>query len=335
MTPILENAVLSTDLDANNFTLRNILALDPVPSTLALSSDPRLTDARVPLDGSVTDASVANAAAITQSKLNLNGQIPATWLGTTATTAARGDLAEYLSNKGQPNGYAALDGGGKVPAAQIPTAVGTGTVTSVALSMPAQFGVTGSPVTGNGTLAVAWNNVADLSWFGNKSGGSAAPQFYTTALPASLIPTLDASIVTTGVFAAARLPVAVGLGGSHAPGAVPDPGDGTGGALATDYLARDMTFKAAPTLGPAYQPDMANPTLAASSNIVGAQTVTITTTVAGAVLFYSTTSAATGFQEVPSIGYISLPAGSTVWAYAAGAGYNNSAIVNYQNTNPP
>lgn len=335
MTPILENAILGTDLDADNYNIKNVLAFDPVPSGLALSTDPALTDARVPLDGSVTNASVAAGAAIVQSKLNLNGQIPGTWLGSTATTAAQGNLAEYLSNKGQPNGYAALDGGGKVPAAQLPNDVGAGTVTSVGLTMPAEFGVTGSPVTGAGTLAVAWNNVADQSWFGNKSGGSAAPQFYSTALPASLIPTLDTSIVTTGTFAAARLPVAVGLGGSHAPGAVPDPGDGTGGALATDYLARDMTYKAAPTIGPAYQPTVPTPTINTTTNITGPVTVTISETLTTANIFYSTTSGAAGFQEFPSVGYFSLPAGSTIWVYAAAAGFNNSAQATFENTNPP
>jgi len=37
-----------------------------------------------------------------------------------------------------------------------------------------------------------------------------------------------------------------GLGAGHSTGLVPDPGDGTGGALATDYLARDATWKPIP-----------------------------------------------------------------------------------------
>jgi hypothetical protein len=55
---------------------------------------------------------------------------------------------------------------------------GTGTVTSVALSMPAEFGVTGSPITGAGTLAVASvNENANTVWAGPTTGAAAAPSF--------------------------------------------------------------------------------------------------------------------------------------------------------------
>lgn len=335
MILLLDTAKLNTDLEADGFNLLNVAALDPVPSNLALSTDPRLTDNRVPLDGSVTNDSVAAGANIAQSKLALNGQIPLAWLGATATTAAQGNLAEYAANKGQPNGYAALDGSGKVPAGQIPTEVGTGTVTSVGLTMPSQFGVTGSPVTGNGTLAVAWNNVSDKSWFGNNEGASAAPRFYTTPIPIQLFPDLDASIITSGTFDPLRLPVAAGLGPGHASGAAPDPGDGTGGALATDYLARDMNYKPAPTLSPSYQPVIASPTITPSGAITGPVMVSAQDTVAGVTFFYSLTSDATGFAEMPAVGYVTLDAGATIWVYAARQGYTNSAVVDFTNTNPP
>lgn len=335
MTPIIEDAVLGTDLDARHFDILNLLSIDPPPDNLAESDDPRLTDAREPLPGSVTDASVAADAAIAQAKLSLDGDIPVAWLGTTSTTAAQGDLAEYTANKDQPGGYAGLDGSGKVPAAILPATAGTGTVTSVGLTMPAEFSVTGSPVTGSGTLAAAWAAVADMSWFGNKSGAPAAPQFYTTPLPDSLIPDLDADFVTTGTFDPALLPVAVGLGGSHAAGAVPDPGDGSGGALATDYLARDMTYKAAPTIAVTYQPTIPDPTLNVSSNVTGPITVVPNSTITGATFFYSLVSDSSDFQEFPAVGYVSLPGGDTIWVYAAHSGYNNSNVVDTTNTNPP
>ena len=339
MISLLQHAVLNTDLDVGNRILKNVANFNPVPTNLCVSTDPRLSDARVPLPGSVTNASVAAGADISQSKLNLNGNIPATWLGTTSTTAAQGNLAEYLSNKGQPNGYASLDCAGKIPSAQVPAAVGTGTITSAGLTMPAQFTVSGSPVTTAGTLGVAWASVADLSWFGNKSGAPAAPQFYTTALPAALIPGLDTSKVTTGLFAAARLQVGAGLGGGHAAGAVPDPGDGTGGALASDYLARDMTWKALPGSALAYQPTVLNPTLTPSSNPTGPRNVVFNdpggaAVTPGANTFYSTTSAVTGFSEIPDVGYISLAGGATVWSYSSKTGYNNSSVVSYTNPNP-
>src|SRR4029077_1047123 len=323
MTPIIEDSVLGSDLNCSEFSLSNLGGLDPLPPNLAQSDDPRLTDAREPLPGSVTNASVAPGAAIAQSKLDLSGPIPPAWLGTTADTAARGDLAEYLSNKGQPGGYAALDGSGKVPSAQLPAAVGTGTVTSVGLSMPGDFIVSGSPMTGAGPLSVAWDSVADLSWFGNKAGAPGPPQFYTSPLPPSLIPNLDASMVTTGVLGPALLPVAVRLAVSHAPGAVPDPGDGSAGALATDYLARDMSYKPKPSLGPTYQPTIPNPVLNISSNLTGPVTVSPSTTPSDVIFFYSLVGATSDFVEFPGSGYISLPGGDTVWVYAAHAGYNN------------
>lgn len=334
MTPRLENGLLITDLDCGLFSLRNLGTLDPPPANLVLSTDPRLSDPRMPIAGSVVDASVAGGAAIVQSKLNLNGVIPAAWLGTGGTQAAPGNLVEYLANKGQPNGYAALDGSGKIPSAQLPSGVGTGTVTSVGLTMPAQFSVSGSPVTGSGTLGVTWANAAATSWFGNATGAPAVPIFNTSALPASLIPSLDSSKIISGTIAAARLPVAVGLGGGHASGAVPDPGAGGGGALATDYLARDMTYKAKPAIGPTYQPAVTDPVLSPAPNLTGAVIVTISDVIPNAILLYQLSSAP-GYQEVPSTGYVSVPTGGTTLSvYAAKAGWNNSNIVTFTNLNP-
>ena len=326
MTPILENAVLSTDLDGRFNDLLNINALVPVPSNLATSDHGGLTDSRPPLPGSILDIHVNAAAAIVQSKLLLNGSIPIAWVGISSTTAARGDLAEYLSNKNQPNGYAGLDGSGKVPAAQLPGTTGTGTVTSVGLAMPVQFTVSGSPITGAGTLSAGWAGISDQSWFGNKSGSLAPPQFYSTTLPASLIPSLDASIVTSGVFGAALLPVAVGLGISHAPGAAPDPGDGSTGA-ATDYLARDMSYKAKPSISLPYQPTLANPTLSVPPFATGNIPVTPSHPVKGVTFFYSLTSSSTGFNELPPAGNVVVTSPGDIWVYAARPGYNNSGIV--------
>lgn len=341
MTPLIQHGELATDLNANGFLLLNVGGFDPVPSGLVLEGDPRLTDARVPLDGSVVNASVANGAAIRQNKLSLDGDIPASWLGTASNQAAQGNLAEYIANKGVANGYASLDGAGLVPVAQIPPAVGTGTITSFGLLMPGQFIVSGTPITGAGVISVTWGNQLDNTWFGNKSGAPAAPQFYDTALPAVLIPDLDTSQVTTGVFDPALLPDAVGLGGSHAPGAVPDPGDGTGGALATDYLARDMSYKVFPTISPTYQPTIDDPVLTPSSNITGPQTIVFegfgfspSTDPNNLILFYSLTSASADFVEVPDVGYIVLDPSATVWCYAAKTGWNNSNVVDYTNPNP-
>lgn len=58
------------------------------------------------------------------------------------------------------------------------TISGTGTVTSVGLSLPGQFSVSGSPVTTSGTLTAAWANQSpNLVFAGPASGGAAVPGF--------------------------------------------------------------------------------------------------------------------------------------------------------------
>jgi hypothetical protein len=323
MIDLIENGQLSSDLDAKDFDLNNVGAVDPVPDNLVGTDDPRLNDPRVPMPNSITDSHVSGTAAILQSKLNLNGPMPAAWMGTAANQAAQGNLAEYIANKGQPGGYAPLDGTGKVPSANLPAAIGTGTVTSVGLTMPAELSVSGSPVTSSGTIAVAWANAPGFSWFGNDAVGASAPLFRTTPLPVGLIPNLDASVVASGVFAPARIPVAVGVGVSHAAGAVPDPGPS---GTPSDYLARDMTYKTKPTIGPAYQPVVPNPAFSIVPGVVvGTYDVGISETVPGSLIFYSLTGATSGFQEYSTP--VNMPTATPIWAYAAKLGYNNSNVV--------
>lgn len=67
-------------------------------------------------------------------------------------------------------------------------ATGSGGVTSVGLTVPAEFSVSGSPVTGSGTLAVTKaNENANTVWAGPSSGSAAQPTF--RALVDSDIPT--------------------------------------------------------------------------------------------------------------------------------------------------
>ncbi len=64
---------------------------------------------------------------------------------------------------------------------------GSGTVTSVALTVPAEFSVSGSPITTSGTLAVSKaNESANAVWAGPTSGSAAQPTF--RALVAADIP---------------------------------------------------------------------------------------------------------------------------------------------------
>lgn len=83
---------------------------------------------------------------------------------------------------------------------------GSGTVTSVGLSLPAMFSVSGSPVTTSGTLtATLANQSLNTVFAGPSVGGAAAPTF--RALVANDIPNISAAKITTGT-------LAVGQGGT-------------------------------------------------------------------------------------------------------------------------
>ena len=72
---------------------------------------------------------------------------------------------------------------------------GSGTVTSVGLSLPAIFSVSGSPVTSSGTLTgTLATQTANRVWAGPTTGSAAAPTF--RALVAGDIPTLAQSQIT-------------------------------------------------------------------------------------------------------------------------------------------
>lgn len=76
------------------------------------------------------------------------------------------------------------------------TAVGAGTVSSVALTMPSIFAVAGSPVTGSGTLVATLASQAANLVFASPSGTAGAPAMI--ALAASHIPNLDWAKITSG-----------------------------------------------------------------------------------------------------------------------------------------
>ena len=78
-----------------------------------------------------------------------------------------------------------------------------GTVTSVGLAVPAILTVSGSPVTGSGTITIGLaNQTANTVLAGPTSGGSAAPSF--RALVSGDIPDLDTAKIATGTLPPAR-----------------------------------------------------------------------------------------------------------------------------------
>jgi len=83
------------------------------------------------------------------------------------------------------------------------SATNGGTVTSVGLSLPAEFSVSNSPVTNSGTLTGSWTSQVANKVFASPDGSSGSPSF--RSLKANDIPNLDAGKITTGI-----LPIANG-----------------------------------------------------------------------------------------------------------------------------
>lgn len=156
------------------------------------------------------------------------GASPALWFsvggsGYTKVTA--------LAGTGHRCVYADSSGGLNVEGADCGTGSGSGSVTSVGLTLPADFNVTSSPVTGSGNLAAAWaNENPNVFLAGPASGGAASPTW--RAIVAADIPTLNQS--TTGNAATATYATSAGAAPySGLTGTVPTWNQNTTGNAAT------------------------------------------------------------------------------------------------------
>jgi hypothetical protein len=104
---------------------------------------------------------------------SVTGTLPIANGGTGQVTANAALNALLPSQTGNTNYVLQTDGSNTAWAP-----AGSGTVTSVALSLPSEFSVAGSPVTTSGTLTVTKaNQTANLIYAGPSSGGAAAPTF--------------------------------------------------------------------------------------------------------------------------------------------------------------
>ncbi|KVR16123.1 hypothetical protein WK11_25470 [Burkholderia ubonensis] len=171
------------------------------------------------VDNTGTSHAIANGTlTLTASATNYiyaNATTGAVSVNTTGFPAGSVPLYSVVTNASTASSYTDLRS--YQPSA---TGGGVGTVTSVALTAPTQFSVSGSPVTASGTLALSWaNQTANYVLAGPTSGGAAAPTFRALV--------------------GADIPVFVGSGSSHAPGGVPDPGATAG---STRFLREDGSW---------------------------------------------------------------------------------------------
>lgn len=156
---------------------------------------------------------------------DVNGDVSALTLGTTldlttgtlnANNASRlwnaNKIADYnVSFATAPATDQVLTYNGTQWIAKAPT---TGGISSIGLTLPSMFTVTGSPLTANGTItATLATQNANTVFAGPTTGVAAAPTF--RLLGATDIPALDASKITTGV-----LPLTLGGTGLSTVGAV-------------------------------------------------------------------------------------------------------------------
>jgi hypothetical protein len=144
---------------------------------------------------------------------------------------------------------------------------GTGTVTSVGLTAPAEFS-TGAPVTTSGNLSFAWTAQSQSRVLAAPAASSGTPSFrplvagdipslsgtylslaggtLTGALTLAADPTANLQAATKQYADSHRDPVFGASGASHAAGNVPDPGTTAG---TTRYLREDATWVVPPAGG--------------------------------------------------------------------------------------
>lgn len=202
-----------------------------------------------------------------------------------------------------------IDANGRIAAATTQAIIGTGTVTSVGLSLPPEFNVTGSPVTDAGTLTATWATEDANYFFATPNGSSGAPSF--RAILAADIPTLNQN--TTGQAGSVVNSVTFTTTGGGSPGE-------------TFNGASPVTVDHSTIGAPSFTGDLATGTwginisgnAATATTATSATSATAATNVAGGVannLVYNTGTSTTSFIVAPTVAgsFLSWNGSAIVW----------------------
>jgi hypothetical protein len=249
----------------------------------------------------------ATTAALARTNLGLGSLSTLSSVSTTEITNGTIGIAD-LSNMGATaNQILQYDGSTWAP---INTPTGGSGVTSVALSLPAIFSVTGSPVTTTGTLSATLASQAAATVFAAPAGGPGAPTF--RALTATDIPNHDAAKITTGSFGVAR--GGTGLATTPTNGQILI-GNGTGYSLATLTQGSGVTITNGAGTVTIASTGLSNPMTTTGDIIFGGATGT-PTRLAGSAGFLKSTGAAAptwsalAATDVPNLDAAKITTGS-------------------------
>lgn len=176
----------------------NVLTAHDDFDSIALSGTPTAPTAAV-----TTSTTQIATTAFVNAEI-ANDAAPAAHVGATGT--AHGVATTSV------NGFMSSTDKSKLDGIASGATANAGTVTSVGLSLPTEITVTGSPVTGSGTLTGAWASQTAKAFLAAPNGAKGTPSF--RAIVASDIPTLNQN--TTGTAANVTGTVAIANGGTGA-----------------------------------------------------------------------------------------------------------------------
>lgn len=163
--------------------------------------------------------------------------------GGTGASTANGSLNNLLPTQtGQSGKVLSTDGSNT----SWVSAGGGGTVTSVALTVPNILSVSGSPVTGAGTLAVTLASQFQNLVLASPNGSSGTPSF--RALVAADIPSLAASKITSGQLAIAQGGTGQATANAALNALLPSQGSNNGKVLTTNGTDSSWTTAATGTV---------------------------------------------------------------------------------------